>query len=86
MEIIVGIIVVFVLYKMFSGKGAASGGSKGDVLKPWTTKYKCDGCGHDRFVNIEYIDRERYDSVWADCAKCGKNLREDGPFNPPYRR
>ena len=59
------------------------GKSKGEKLKGLSKRsreYKCEHCGHNKFVNAEYIYSKRYDSVYADCAKCGKRFSEDGPM------
>jgi len=56
---------------------------KGEPLKVWNHKYKCDSCGHDKWLNIKYREGDRFDSVTADCAKCGRRMKDEGPFHDP---
>ena len=52
---------------------------KGERVKKWGLKFKCNSCGHDKFVNIRERSNPKYDKVYADCAKCGSMTIEDGP-------
>lgn len=63
--------------------GLFSRKNKGEKLKPLSKtsrEYKCD-CGHNKFVDITYTESDRYDSVYAKCAKCGSRFKEDGPMH-----
>ena len=55
--------------------------AKGEKVKLWGHTHKCDSCGHDRFENYRYVDGERYDYFKADCAKCGRSKKGDGPMH-----
>lgn len=58
---------------------------EGEKLAPWGYQYKCEKCNHDRFIHVKFYEGKRYDSYYADCAKCGEHLGIDGPFHPEYR-
>ena len=78
MEYLIGAVILFFIYKKFSGGNS----NKGVKLQPWQTKFKCAECGHNRFVDVMRFENDRYDSVEGFCAKCGTREKVDGPNHP----
>ena len=58
--------------------GSKDKGKKVNAFGSWI---KCEHCNHDRHLNINHRTGKRFDRVRAECAKCGKETWEDGPFH-----
>ncbi|MFI3188379.1 hypothetical protein BCS42_16350 [Crenothrix sp. D3] len=69
---IIGIVILFVVIKMFKGGGGSPKGEK--------RKFKCD-CGANSWIVTDtsyYPDSKTYNfKEWLTCAKCGDSISND---------
>lgn len=76
------VIIGFVVIGFFNRNSASSSGSdSGQYIDCWSGRARCDKCGSRKFVNVQYLRGSHYDSIYADCARCGARYDNDGPVH-----
>lgn len=55
--------------------------NSGEKIQAWGTTFKCGSCGNNKFVEIQHLSGNRYDTITARCSKCEAYFSEDGPMH-----
>ncbi|MBR3425807.1 MAG: hypothetical protein IKG79_07215 [Neisseriaceae bacterium] len=87
MEYVVGILVVYFIFKLLFGKKRTN--NKNDegvevIAMPTRNKLKCQNCGHKKFIDVSEHDIDGSDErgqyyvthYRGTCVKCGSYLQE----------